>query len=371
MKKSVLFLSFAALLLSLTCAGLAAEAQPGDEVTVTLYLNNTNAAYVRVMADYDRTAFDLIGYSAVSGTAGIHGIVAYDTGALPSGPVGTVTLRVKENAVPGTYTVSGELMECYDIDENEGKASVSGASFTVTGGASPTPTASPTAAPTAEPTAAPTAVPTAEPTIAPTAVPTAKPTIAPTAVPTAVPTIAPTAAPTAVPTAEPTAKPEEKPGEADWRYGQSVSTLGIRFRDVKPEVTNKWYMFTPLDLSRDGVQAIDLIAANVCRVGKVIVRVNGGKVSVEDRVNRSVDKLSLEFTLLPDLAGVTSAEISGMKAYAFGQEISIADDLGGDTKVLLFVSGLVNYDFNDAQTELVISGEKYQELVKQLQEIMD
>ncbi len=355
MKKFVLFLAVAALLLSLASAGLAAEAQPGDEVTVTLYLNNTNAAYVRVVADYDRTAFDLVGYSAVSGTAGSNGIVTYETGVLPSGAVGTVTLRVKETAAPGAYSVSGELAECYDIDENEGIASVSAATVTVSGSATPEPTAAPTAAPTIEPTVAPTTAPTA----------------APTAAPTTAPTTAPTVAPTAAPTVKPTDKPAETPAAADWRYRQSVSTLGIRFRDIKPEITNKWFMFTPLDLSRDGVQDIDLIAANVCRVGKVTVCVSGGTVKVEDRVNRSVDKLSLEFALLPDLASVTSVEISDLKTYAFGREISIADDLGGDTKVLLFVSGFVNYDFNDPQTELIVSGAQYRALVRQLQGIMD
>jgi subtilase family serine protease len=51
-------------------------------------------------------------------------------------------------------------------------------------GASPSPSASPTAAPTATPTAAPTATPTAKPTATPTAGPTATPTAAPTATPT-------------------------------------------------------------------------------------------------------------------------------------------------------------------------------------------
>ena len=61
-------------LLGLTAAGLAAEAKPGEEVTVTLTLQNTDAAYVRVLADYDKAVFDLVSYSAVSGTAGGSGL---------------------------------------------------------------------------------------------------------------------------------------------------------------------------------------------------------------------------------------------------------------------------------------------------------
>ena len=424
MKKFVLFLAVAALVLALTAAGLAAEAKPGEEVTITLTLNNTNAAYVRVLADYNKNVFELVGYSATSGVAGGNGIVIYDTKVLPSGAVGAVTLKVKENAAPGTYSVSGSLAECYDINEEIGKASVSGGSVTVTSNATPTPTAAPTAvptavptpAPTATPTVAPTATPTAEPTAAPTVAPTPAPTAAPTAEPTAAPTVAPTPAPTATPTVAPTVapteaptpaptatptvaptaaptvaptpaptatptvaptvaptvKPTEKPSGTEWRYHQSVSSLGIRFKDVKPEVTNKWFMFTPLDLSQDGVQQIDLIAANITYVGKVTVRVSDGKVKVEDHVQWPAEKVSLQFALLPDLESVSSADISTMKTYAFGQEISIADDLGGDTKVLLFVSGSVNYDFKDARNEMFMpNSANYRQTVKQLQEIMD
>ena len=217
--------------------------------------------------------------------------------------------------------------------------------------------------------AEPIAAPTAEPTVAPTV----EPTVAPTVEPTVAPTVEPTAAPTAKPTVAPTAKPTEKPDDGtEWRYLQNVSSLGIRFRDIKPGATNEWLMFMPLDLSRDDVQEIDLIAANISYVGKVTVTVSGGNVKVEDHIKWPVEKLNLQFTLLPDLASVTSADISAMKTYEFGQEISIADDLAGDTKVLLFVTGYVNYDFKDSGNELFRgSSVDYQQLVEQLKEIMD
>ena len=156
MKKVCLFLLAAVLLICAASIALAAEAKPGQEVTVTLNLNNTNAAYVRVKADYDTSVFELVGYSANSGTAGSNGIVVYDTKVLPSGAVGNVTLKVKNNAAPGTYTVSGVLAECYDLNENNGKASVSGGTVTVAGNATPKPTAAPTPKPTEAPTSKPT-----------------------------------------------------------------------------------------------------------------------------------------------------------------------------------------------------------------------
>ena len=133
MKKAFVFLFAAALLLTLSFGALAADAKPGAEVTFSLSLQNTNAAYVRIKASYDAAVFDLVGYSSDSGTAGSAGIVLYDVDSvLPSGPVGTVTLRVRDSAKPGTYTVSAVLAECYDRDENTGKASAAGGGTSVT-----------------------------------------------------------------------------------------------------------------------------------------------------------------------------------------------------------------------------------------------
>ena len=137
MKKTWLFL-LAALLLACMAFTAFADVKPGEEVTVSFNLKNTNAAYVRVTADYDKSAFDLVGYSAANGNAGANGIVTYDTKALPSGPLGTVTLKVKADAAPGTYAVSAVLAECYDLDENDGKASVSGGTVVVAAGEAPT-----------------------------------------------------------------------------------------------------------------------------------------------------------------------------------------------------------------------------------------
>ena len=131
-------------------------------------------------------------------------------------------------------------------------------------------------------------------------------------------------------------------------------------------------MFTPIDLSVDGEQQIDLIAANVNKVGSVTVKVANGAVTVDYKVAYPAVEKDMAFTILPDLAGVTDVDIGKQKTYAFGQEISIADDLGGDTRVLLFVSGHVDYDFRDARNEYFASDDaNYQQLVKQLREIME
>ena len=104
----------------------------------------------------------------------------------------------------------------------------------------------------------------------------------------------------------------------EWRFNQSVCSRGIRFRDINPNLTNKWFMFTPIDLSKDGTQAIDLIAANITYAGKVTVEVNGDAVKVNYKLNHSMEKRDMAFTILPDLASVSSVELNDWPAYQFG-----------------------------------------------------
>ncbi|MBK9529353.1 MAG: S8 family serine peptidase [Acidobacteria bacterium] len=90
------------------------------------------------------------------------------------------------------------------------------AAYNAAGGATPTPTNTPTATPTNTPTATPTNTPTATPTNTPTATPTNTPTATPTNTPTATPqtpsssTNTPTATPTSTPTGTPTATPTRR-----------------------------------------------------------------------------------------------------------------------------------------------------------------
>jgi hypothetical protein len=343
MKKLLFFFLTAMLLLTVTAA-LAATAKPGEEVTLSLSLQNTNASYVRIKASYDASVFELVGYSANNGTAGSAGIVMYDVNSvLPSGQAGTVTLRVKSGAKPGDYTISAVLAECYDRDENNGKASAGGGGIvTVPGSATPAPTATPTAKPTAKPTEKPTAKPTAKPTDKPTEQPTATP------------------APTALPQG------------TDWRFHQTACSLGIRFRDIAPQLTREWDMFTPLDLSREGEQTLPLLAANVNEVGAVTIAVKNGTVTVTYKIKWPAEELDMAFALLPDLASVTEVNIASMPRFAFGQPVRIQNDLGGDTRVLLYVLGHVDYDYLDPQNlQYCTDNTVYPQMVSDWKALMD
>lgn len=136
-----------------------------------------------------------------------------------------------------------------------------------------------------------------------------------------------------------------------WYPHNTVCVAGIPFRDIRPELTNKWYNFVPLDLSADGVQTYDLVASNLYIVGKVTVKVTGDDVMVTWKINHrgtndSNFQLENEFmTIFPNLDAVTEVDPAKFDGttYKFGQHISIENDLGGDTNVLLYICNQATY----------------------------
>ena len=60
----------------------------------------------------------------------------------------------------------------------------------------------------------------------------------------------------------------------------NIRSVGPRFRDITPELTDKWFRFTPVDLSQDGLQMFDMISGDHYLVGTVAVLVEGDKVKV-------------------------------------------------------------------------------------------
>ena len=158
----------------------------------------------------------------------------------------------------------------------------------------------------------------------------------------------------------------------NWFYYQTVCSQGIRFRDIAPKLTNQWFMFTPLDLSKDGVSTIPLVAANSVYVGAVTVKVENGKLTVNYQVDYPAMRDDMAFALLPSLDQVTDVDIGMMKTYPFGREISIQDDLAGDTRVLLYVLGHADYDAMDERNQPFPNNQKeYRELTESLKKLMD
>lgn len=132
----------------------------------------------------------------------------------------------------------------------------------------------------------------------------------------------------------------------------TVSSFGPHFRDVTPNLTDLWYMFTPIDLSLQGRQSFVLVASNMYEVGWVHVDVQGDGVIVtyemmhEDERGFTTDNISEFLTFYnqySDVGIVEPEDMPGPSAFAFGRPFSISYDLGGDTNVLMFVRNRITY----------------------------
>lgn len=137
---------------------------------------------------------------------------------------------------------------------------------------------------------------------------------------------------------------------ATWYSNNTACSFGPAFRDIAPKLTDKWYLFTPIDLTIQGRQEFDYIASNLYIIGKVYVDVVGDSVTVtyhnyyaDNGGNTETLKEFLCF--FPDLASVKKVEPEDMgdSGYRFGQAVSIENDLGGDTNVLLYIRNRVTY----------------------------
>lgn len=116
-----------------------------------------------------------------------------------------------------------------------------------------------------------------------------------------------------------------------------------------PKADGTWQTYSAIDLTVEGEQTFDLVAAGAWKIGTVKVTVNGDEVIVtyemtEDLCTSDVwDDITVDSEYLNLFADVASIDLSAESTFAFGQPISIANDLGGDTSVAMVISNKVDY----------------------------
>ena len=129
MKKA--FLCVLALMLMLAMCGMAfaaVEAEPGDTITVSVDLSASGAAYVVVKVSFDTSALEFVsaqgGMVAPDKEGGNFVFASLETF---NSAKGTVTVKVKEGAKPGSsYPVTAKVIEALDIDGGDISASATG-----------------------------------------------------------------------------------------------------------------------------------------------------------------------------------------------------------------------------------------------------
>ncbi len=135
-----------------------------------------------------------------------------------------------------------------------------------------------------------------------------------------------------------------------WYSNNTACSFGPAFRDARPDMTNLWYTFTPVDLTIQGRQTFEYIASNMYVIGEVYVDVRGDSVTVTyhnffQAQGGNTQTLTEFFTFFHDLNSVGEVEPERMtdRGFVFGRPVSIERDLQGDTNVLLFVRNRVTY----------------------------
>ena len=127
----------------------------------------------------------------------------------------------------------------------------------------------------------------------------------------------------------------------------TACSLGLRFRDEAPDLTDKWYMYTPVDLTQDGVLTFPLIASNVHIIGTVLVTVEDGMATVAYKLDTKKIKVKEEFlTFLPDLASVDTVEPGEMEDLGFmlNEPFPVNEKLQNAGSSLMFLRLVIDYD---------------------------
>ena len=160
------------------------------------------------------------------------------------------------------------------------------------------------------------------------------------------PTKAPSAPPKDTPKATP--KPTQKPpaSKGGQQKGLEATSFGLYFEELRPKLTDSWYMFTPLDLASEGLMSYPLIAGNAYIAGSVNVMVQGGQVTITYQAAPGVSTGREFFALFPNLDAIQtlSVQLLAGQARPFGQPINIQQAFGEDRKVLLYLNNTVDFD---------------------------
>jgi len=129
-------------------------------------------------------------------------------------------------------------------------------------------------------------------------------------------------------------------------FNNTVCAFGPQFREVSSNLTKEWFMFTPVNLSEDGVQSFELIGGGMYVIGEVTVTVKDGRVTVDyEYFSRDIVPGREYFMFFADYDSITREDINRLpKHYSYGKSYSIEEKLGGDTDVILFVCNTATFE---------------------------
>lgn len=137
----------------------------------------------------------------------------------------------------------------------------------------------------------------------------------------------------------------QAPAGAKTYSNNTACSEGIYLRRLSNPPTNKWYMVTPLDLSRDGLVTLDLIAGNCMVIGRVEVSLQAGSLTATARYLEGVtvhEELLMFYTDLSDIQTLEHGHLD--TPYRLGQPLALSA-FGNPSRIWLYTNSRVS--FND------------------------
>lgn len=144
-----------------------------------------------------------------------------------------------------------------------------------------------------------------------------------------------------------TPKPTNRQSSGGGKYLTSEGPLFLSFRR---NLTDEYYMFTPMDLSVDGEYRFPLVGSTSQVVGEAKIKVISGLTIVTYSL---IDGVKLNerdefFTFFPDIRSVETVKPSQLKdvKLEFGVPYSVTSWLDSDSSVLLYINCPISYSSN-------------------------
>lgn len=148
-----------------------------------------------------------------------------------------------------------------------------------------------------------------------------------------------------------TATPKPKGSSAQKggkQKGAEVTSFGLYAQELRPKLTDQWYMLTPVDLGAEGILSYPLVGQNAHIVGSMMISVQAGALRVDLQPLPGVAVTKQLVTFFDSLDGIKTLhpDLLMGQGVRTGENINIADKFGQDRKVLLYVHLLADYDTN-------------------------
>lgn len=158
--------------------------------------------------------------------------------------------------------------------------------------------------------------------------------------------------------------------------GKYLTSEGPLFLSFRQNLTEEYYMFTPMDLSVDGEYRFPLIGSTLQAVGEAKVTVMSGMTIVTYFLVNGVrvDQKDEFFTFFPDIRSVKTVKPSQLKEVRleFGVPYSVPSWLNSDPSVLLYINCPVSYSTGlDGLVPFSFEDPSYLQRVVELVPLMD